>query len=107
MRRIVWVAVGAVGGILAYRRAQQAMADAKERGVVLSAQQVGVSAANAVSSAKSLASQSASLWGQATESAPGSAAAKVLARTPAPSPNPGPSTNPTGPSSKETNRGVR
>lgn len=109
MRRIVWVAVGAAGGILAYRRAQQAMAEAKERGVVLSAQQVGVSAANAVTGAKSLASQSASLWGQATATAaaPGAAAAKVLARTPAPSPNPGPSTNPTGPSSKESTRGVR
>ena len=82
MRRIVWVAVGAAGGILAYRRAQQALADAKERGVVLSAQQVGTSAANAVSGARSLASQSTSLWGQAAASAPGAAAAKVLSRTP-------------------------
>ena len=45
MRRIVWVAVGAAGGIVAYRRAQQALAEAREQGVVLSAQQVGVSAA--------------------------------------------------------------
>ncbi len=41
MRRIVWVAIGAAGGIVAYRRAQQAVVDARERGVVLSAQQVG------------------------------------------------------------------
>jgi len=88
MRRIVWVAVGAVGGILAYRRAQQAMVDAKERGVVLSAQQVGTSAASAVSNARSIASQTTSLlgqttslWGQATESTPGTAAARVLARS--------------------------
>jgi transposase-like protein len=95
MRRIVWVAVGAAGGILAYRRAQQAIADAKEKGVVLSAQQVGVTAASAVSSARSLASQSTSLWGQQPAPAPGAAAAKVLAASS--------SSNP----SKETNRGVR
>jgi hypothetical protein len=95
MRRIVWVAVGAAGGIIAYRRAQQALADAKEKGVVLSAQQMGVSAASAVSGARSLASQSASLWGQQSAPAPGSAAAKVLASPPPSTP------------SKETRRGVR
>jgi hypothetical protein len=81
MRRIVWVAVGAAGGILVYRRAQQAMAEARERGVVLSAQQVGVSAANAVTSAKSFAA-SAAQWSPAANDAPGTAAARVLARSP-------------------------
>jgi hypothetical protein len=81
MRRIVWVAVGAAGGILVYRRAQQAMAEAKERGVVLSAQQVGVSAANAVASAKSFAA-SVTQWSPTATEAPGSAAAHVLARSP-------------------------
>ena len=107
MRRIVWVAVGAAGGILAYRRAQQAIADAKDRGVVLSAQQVGTSAANAVTNAKSLAAQSASLWSQAAEVAPGAAAAKVLART---SPSAGTSStsgSKKAPSTKESTRGVR
>lgn len=55
MRRIVWVAVGAAGGILAYRRVQQALEDARERGVVLSMQQVGLSAVQAASSARALA----------------------------------------------------
>jgi hypothetical protein len=85
MRRIVWVAVGAVGGIVAYRRAQQALDDARERGVVLSAQQVGASAANAVSSARALAN-SAAHWTPSTPQAPGSAAASVLARSPKPTP---------------------
>jgi hypothetical protein len=34
MARLVWVAVGAVGGIYAYKRASQAMDTARERGVV-------------------------------------------------------------------------
>lgn len=56
MRRIVWVAVGAAGGILAYRRIQQALSDARERGVVLSVQQVGLSAVQAAGAARALAS---------------------------------------------------
>lgn len=86
MRRIVWVAVGAAGGIYAYRRAQQALADARERGVVLSAQQVGISAVTAVSAARGLASQAAA-WTPPSSTAPGAAAARVLAqarRTPPP-----------------------
>ena len=39
MRRLVWVTVGAVGGVLAYRKAQEVLEDARDRGVVLSAQQ--------------------------------------------------------------------
>lgn len=80
MRRLVWVAVGAAGGIYAYRRAQQAVVDARERGVVLSAQQVGLSAAHAVSSARTLAA-SASGWTPETPVRPGAAAARVLKRT--------------------------
>lgn len=49
MRRLVWVAIGAAGGIFVYKRAQQAIADAKERGVVGSAQHWGQSAALAAS----------------------------------------------------------
>ena len=81
MRRIVWVAVGAAGGIFAYRRAQQALADARERGVVLSAQQVGVSAVGAVNSARALASSAVARTAQAPRQ-PGEAAARVLSRPP-------------------------
>lgn len=34
MSRIVWMAVGAVGGIVAYRKGTQMLADAKARGVI-------------------------------------------------------------------------
>jgi hypothetical protein len=83
MRRIVWVAIGAAGGIVAYRRAQQAMIDARERGVVLSAQQVGMSAVAAMSTARNLAANAAS-WTPPTTTLPGAAAARVLARTESP-----------------------
>ncbi len=79
MRRIVWVAIGAAGGIAVYRRAQQAAADARERGVVLSAQQVGLSAVAAVATARALATTAAS-WTPAQPSLPGAAAARVLSR---------------------------
>jgi hypothetical protein len=55
MRRIVWVAIGAVGGILAYRRAEQAMADVRERGVVLTARDAASTAAAAVGAVGRLA----------------------------------------------------
>ncbi|MBK9740246.1 MAG: hypothetical protein IPO93_12170 [Actinobacteria bacterium] len=77
MRRIVWVAVGAAGGIFAYRRGQQVLADARERGVVLSAQQAGASAAGAVASARALASSAVARRSEAAR-APGDAAARVL-----------------------------
>ena len=83
MRRMVWVAVGAVGGILAYRKAQEAIADARERGVVLSAQQVGISAASALGTARAMASGAAAAAdprerGAAAPAAPGTAARRVL-----------------------------
>lgn len=69
MRRLVWVAIGAAGGIVVYRRAQQALADARERGLVQSAQQVGMSAAGALTAARTLA---------AGATASGAAAARVI-----------------------------
>ncbi len=81
MRRIVWIAVGATGGILAYRRAQQALADARERGVVLSAQQVGASAATTLASVRALAASAAAVPREASAAAsrtPGRAAARAL-----------------------------
>jgi hypothetical protein len=75
----VWVAVGAVGGILVYRRAQELIADAREKGVVLSAQQVGVSTAGAITAARALAASAATAVDQRSVPArPGSAAARVL-----------------------------
>ena len=83
MRRIVWVAVGAAAGIVVYRRAQQAVVDARERGLVVSAQQIGLSAASALETARVLASGAASAVdarerGASAASPPGSAAARVL-----------------------------
>ena len=79
MRRMVWVAVGAVGGVLAYRKAQELLVDARDKGVVLSAQQAGLSAAAALASARTLASGAASVLDQArTSPTPGAAASRVL-----------------------------
>lgn len=85
MRRMVWVAVGAVGGILAYRKAQEAIADARERGVVLSAQQVGVSAVSALGTARAMASGAAAAVDPrertaAVPAVPGTAAGRVLSQ---------------------------
>jgi len=79
MRRIVWVAVGAAGGILAYRRLQQALEDARERGVVMSVQQVGLSAMQAAGSARALASGALSaVESRGAPAGPSSAAAHVM-----------------------------
>ena len=59
MRRLVWVALGAAGGVVVYRRAQTMIADARERGVVVSAQQAGLSAISALATARQLAATAA------------------------------------------------
>jgi hypothetical protein len=79
MRRLVWIAVGAIGGVVVYRRAQTALADARDRGVVVSAQQVGLSAANALSTARAMAA-SAAAAPRDHAAVPGSAAARVLSQ---------------------------
>ncbi len=35
MRRLVWVSIGAAGGIIAYRKAHELLAIAKDKGVLL------------------------------------------------------------------------
>jgi hypothetical protein len=35
MRRLVWISLGAAGGILAYRKAQELLDNAKEKGVIV------------------------------------------------------------------------
>jgi len=76
MRRMVWVAVGAVGGVVVYRRAQALLADARERGLVVSAQQAGVSAMSALATARQLAA--AATEQRPASRTPGSAAGKAL-----------------------------
>lgn len=76
MRRIVWVALGAAGGILAYRKGQDWLSSAREQGVVLSAQQVALTAATAVSSARALAAVPPA----STSPTPGRAAALAITR---------------------------
>lgn len=94
MRRTVWLVIGAAGGIVGYRWAQQAMVDVRERGVVLSAQQVGASVATALKSARALAAGT----GPTEQSGPpiGRAAASVLAAARRPRPD-----------TQESNRGIR
>lgn len=58
MSRMVWVAVGAVGGIYAYRRGQRALDEAKARGFVGNVQVAAgtaASVANGVSKVAALA----------------------------------------------------
>ena len=52
MRRMFWVAVGAAGGIYAYKRGERFVEVSRERGVVLTVQQVAMNAASAVESAR-------------------------------------------------------
>ncbi len=83
MRRMVWIAVGAAGGIVVYRRAQQALIDAREKGMVLSVQQAGLSAAGALNAARVMAVGAATAVDPRERAAsrppaPGTAAAQVL-----------------------------
>lgn len=83
MRRMVWVALGAAGGIVAYRRLEQALEDARQRGVVLSAQQAGLSAVAAATRAREIVRGAASAdLRPRTTGVPkaGSAAAHVMAQ---------------------------
>lgn len=52
MRRMFWVAVGAAGGIYAYKRGERFVEESRERGVVLTVQQVAMNAASTVESAR-------------------------------------------------------
>ncbi|MDO8731248.1 MAG: hypothetical protein Q7L55_01525 [Actinomycetota bacterium] len=54
MRRMLWFALGAAVGILAYRRGQRFVEESRERGIVMTIQQAAVSASQAVNSARTL-----------------------------------------------------
>lgn len=84
MGRLVWVAIGAAGGVLAYRRGQRLVEQARGRGVVGSVQAATGSAAGLAVQARSL--MQAAGGTQRPTSAPvsaaatGAAAARVLAQ---------------------------
>lgn len=61
MGRMVWIAVGAAGGVYAYRRGQRLLEQARERGLVGSMQAATGSAADAAGSASRLAAQARQL----------------------------------------------
>ena len=54
MSRTIWIAVGAVGGIYAYRRGQRAVDEARERGLVGNAQYAASTAASVAQGASRL-----------------------------------------------------
>lgn len=86
MRRTVWIALGATAGVIAYRRGQRLLEEAKARGVVGSVQAATFSATTVAASARSLLE---SVSGSGTADAPvvrsapvtGAAAARVLAES--------------------------
>jgi len=51
MSKLFWVAVGAAGGVWAYRKAQQLAADSREQGVIVGVQRAGSSTASNLGSA--------------------------------------------------------
>ena len=98
MSRLVWVALGAAGGVYAYRRGQRLLEEARERGVVGSVQAATGSATHLAVAARGLVAGSgaprsgspsdrprrpASRPGTDTASgaATGAAAARVLAES--------------------------
>lgn len=48
VRRLVWTAIGAAGGIWAYRKGSEFLEQAREQGVALTIQQVALSATQTV-----------------------------------------------------------
>jgi hypothetical protein len=85
---MLWVAVGAAGGVVAYRKGQQLLSEAKQRGVVGSVQAATGSAAEAASGARSLVNRAlaaqppASADDAIASSRPtGAAAARALAES--------------------------
>ena len=86
MRRTVWIALGATAGVIAYRRGQRLLEEAKARGVVGSLQAATFSATSVAASARSLldsVSGTTTAPAPAPRSAPvtGAAAARVLAES--------------------------
>lgn len=55
MSRVIWLAVGAVGGIVLYRKGQSILDEAREQGVISSAQKAGAAAAGTIATATTIA----------------------------------------------------
>lgn len=53
VRRLVWTAIGAAGGIWAYRKGSELLEQARDQGVALTIQQVALSATQAVNNVSS------------------------------------------------------
>lgn len=54
MRRLFWMTIGALVGILVYRRAERFMEESRERGVVMTMQQVALSTVQSVANARTV-----------------------------------------------------
>ena len=65
MGRLVWVAVGAAGGIWAYRKASDLIDQAREQGVALTVQQVALNTTQAVNQVSAALSERAARQGNA------------------------------------------
>jgi hypothetical protein len=86
MRRTVWIALGATAGVIAYRRGQKLVEEARARGVVGSVQAATLSASTVAASARTLLETMSGTVAPevpAVRSAPvtGAAAARVLAES--------------------------
>ena len=88
MRRTMWVALGATAGVIAYRRGQKLLEEARAKGVVGSVQAATISATTVAASARSLlgtvagqaASEATGVSAKPSSSGlTGAAAARVLA----------------------------
>lgn len=85
MSRMIWVALGAAGGIIAYRKGQQVAEEARKRGVVGSLQAASGSAAGLAQGTRSLVGKALAPTPTSQADAPaasrpsGTAAARALA----------------------------
>jgi len=60
VRRLVWTAIGAAGGILAYRKGAELLEQAREQGVALTIQQVALTTTQTINQISSAMGQRAS-----------------------------------------------
>lgn len=70
MGRLVWVALGAAGGIWAYRKGSGLVDQAREQGVALTIQQVALSTTQAVTQVTSALNERPGSAGSAGTAAP-------------------------------------
>lgn len=94
MGRMIWVAIGAAGGVYAYRRGTRLLDEARQRGLVGSMQAATGSAAGLATTAKTLlqaagGAPKAPATAPASSAATGAAAARVLAEARTRTPTPG------------------